>query len=603
MFMYISNGTRRFWARVAVVSAMALALWVPGTALAQGTKSSARRATSSRPMTRQDVQKLWAAGDDGLLYNQIHVRGLAFEPEENWILNDLPKATGVQPSSLPRAAAELKSRIPPPPNVDDVKANAPALLDRVKVAAQARDAKTLDELLAPELAEQKAKVYDLFDVANYKGHSLGTYAEEPNREVSVQFFQLTTSNVEKISYVYFSNSHGKLVVRDVDSSSAAAARFLHDETALAKSKLELMFRALNDGDDAGVKTLCSPGLYEAIKQWGGTQHPGDRLTRGRRLDQVQVTTSVPLDQKSVRVVARISYPLTPAKKVEFDADFERIGNDLKIVRVRDVENKNIVFDPDIDNYLNRRYGLPDGPPQSVESVAMTDEDIFISIPELEKRIPRYLAQHDAAKINELAQTFIDSNPTGGEGYGLRAAANQILGKYDEVSKAATRALELNGTVYLAAERHSAWANSNETFLPVILGISRTKIEYLPAPGRGSPETIDIRSAHVKFDKGVMILKSSRPFMSLEFRGDDGKKKTYNFAAIGSSCMPGKDLVPVPGGSICTSSTPAAPTNSRSIPLFNPNAPSAPLYVPEAWQQDLSTMLQVIQEAQHSGGAN
>ncbi|HEX4229495.1 MAG TPA: hypothetical protein VHZ07_12560 [Bryobacteraceae bacterium] len=548
-------------------------------------------------MSKQDVEKIWKPQDDMLLVNQLKLRGLAFVPEEDWVMNQLPKDTGVPLSALPDAAAALKLLIEPAPQLELVTSEAPDLLNRIKAAAQQRDTKQLDELLHPELADDKAKVYDLFDVSNYKAHTLGTFAREQNREVSVQFFQLTASGVEKVHYVYFSNLHGHIVMRDVKSGPQEAERFMRDEEELARNKLQLMFRALNDGDDAGVKLLCTEGLYNNIKEWGGDQHPGDRLTRGRRLDQVTVTTSVPLDQKSVRVVARISYPLTPAKKVEFDADFERVGNDLKIVRVRDVDNKYIVFDPNSENYLNRRYGLPDGPVITKENVPMTEQDVFISIEDLKGRIPRVLADHNSQKIKDLAQTFIDSNPTGGVGYGLRVAADQLLGKYDDEEKDATRALELNGTVYMAVERHAAWAN--ETFTPVVLGISKSKIDYTPAPGRGMPEVIDIRTVKVKFDTGskFKILSSSRPFMSLEFRGVDGKRKTYNLAAFGTSCTGDKKLVPVAGGSICGATS--GPSGGTSIPIFDPNTKSLPVYVPEAWQQDLTAVLRTIQEAAQS----
>jgi hypothetical protein len=548
-------------------------------------------------MTKQDLEKIWKPQDDMLLVNQMRLRGLAFVPEEDWVLNQLPKETGVPLSALPNAAAALKVLIEPAPQLELVTTEAPGLLNHIKAAAQQRDTKQLAELLHPELADDTAKVYDLFDVSNYKAHTLGTFAREPNREVSVQFFQLTASGVEKVHYVYFSNLHGHIVLRDVKSGPQEAERFMRDEEELARNKLQLMFRALNDGDDAGVKLLCTEGLYNNIKDWGGDQHPGDRLTRGRRLDQVTVTTSVPLDQKSVRVVARISYPLTPAKKVEFDADFERVGNDLKIVRVRDVDNKYIVFDPNSENYLNRRYGLPDGPVITEDNVPMTEQDVFISIQKLTGRIPRVLADHNPQKIKDLAQTFIDSNPTGGVGYGLRAAADQLLEKFDDEEKDATRALELSGTVYMAVERHAAWAN--ETFTPVVLGISKSKIDYTPGPGRGMPEVIDIRTVKVKFDTGskFKVLSSSRPFISLEFRGADGKRKTYNFAALGTSCMKDNKLVQVPGGSICGASSGAA--GGPSIPIFDPSAKSLPVYVPQTWQENLTAVLRTIQEAAQS----
>ena len=143
---------------------------------------------------------------------------------------------------MPNSAALLKSMIEES-DVAGVSAAAPALLDKVKDAAQKRNVNDLTPLLHPELLKTKAKVYDLFDNTNYRAHSLGRYSSEANQEVSVQFFQLTTSGVERIHYVYFSTLHGKVVVRDVRSGPEEAQRFLRDEQALAESKLQLMFRA------------------------------------------------------------------------------------------------------------------------------------------------------------------------------------------------------------------------------------------------------------------------------------------------------------------------------------------------------------------------
>jgi hypothetical protein len=275
---------------------------------------------------------------------------------------------------------------------------------------------------------------------------------------------------------------------------------------------------------------------------------------------------------------------------------------LKIVRVRDTDNKLIVFDPDVENYLNRRFGIPDGPKLDIASAAMTEQDVFLSLSQLRDKSMRVLEDHNAARIKELAQTFIDSDPSGGEGFGLRAGADQLLGNYEDAQKDADRALLHGGTVYLVAQRHGAW--SNEPFTPVVLGISRKKLQYIPGPGRGSPEEIDLSSAKVKFDTGKMFLKSNRPFLSLSFKGSDGKSKTYNFAALGTACpgsaRPSPNLVPVPGGGVCGSETSTVP-NGKTIPLFDPNAREMPLYVPAHWQQDLTTVLRTIEEARNQPG--
>lgn len=559
-----------------------------------GAKKPARKsASAAHPLTQADVQRLWAMGDDTLLANQIRLKDVGFDVEEDWLLNQLPKATGVPPGKMPNSAALLKTKIQPAPDIDAVSAAAAALLDQIKAAAQQRNSAALEPLLHPDLFQEKGKVYDLFDVANYRGHTLGRFGAEPNRQVSVQFFELTTSNVERIYYVYFSQLRGgKLVMRDVKSGPEQDARFLHDEEVLAQDKLKLMFRALNDGDETGLKTLCTDGLYEAIKAWGGDKHPGDRLTRGRNLSQVTFKTSIQ-EQKAIRVVARISYPLANNKVVAFDVDFERIGNDLKIVRVRDTDNRVIVFDPNIDNYLNRRYALPDTP--AVSDVATTEQEVFFSSGQLQQKAIQALQDHNAQHLKDLAQTLVDSDPTGGIGYGLLAGANEILGNFDDANRNAGLALQHSGTVYYVVERHSA--TQNQPFTPVILAISKNKIDYIPATGLGAPEQIDVSS--IKEDKIDMNhnkfnpLKSDRPFATLVFVAADGKKKTYNFAAYGTQCQPGPNLQPVadPSGT-CGLGGGSAMQNTTFNP-FGKGSSALPMYVPITWQRDLSEVLRAI----------
>ncbi len=587
---------------------LALCLTLPIFSLAQsGSKSSVKKTSAvRRGMTEADVEKSWAQGDDLLLSSQLTTRGLAFPVEEDWI-NQLQQKTGVKADHMPKSAAFLKSKIEES-DVAGVSAAAPALLDRVKDAAQKRDVNQLTTLLHPELLKTKAKVYDLFDNTNYRAHSLGRYSSEANQEVSVQFFQLTTSGVERIHYVYFSTMHGKVVVRDVKSGPEEAQRFLRDEQALAESKLQLMFRALNDGDDAGVRTLCTDGLYKAIKDWGGDKHPGDRLTRGHSLDQVVVKTFVATDQKSVRVVADISYPLTNNKKLEFQADFERIGNDLKIVRVRDTENKLVVFDPDMDNYLNRRYGQPDAPPPDV---TMTTNVNLISIEQIRKYVLAAIEDHNVARVQEYGQTLIDSNPTGGEGYGIKAAADQMAGHFEDAEKDGQRAVQLGATAYFVVEWHSTgMLDMSAQFTPAVISVSKQKIEYLPPLSSGRP-SVDFscdtaRNCEIpedgRFKKGV-------PFLRLTHIEEEGKRKAkeFDFAATGTTCpdpaaKQTANLIPWSKGDFCGSGmAPGGSALGAALNLGRQNPNFIPLYVPRTWRQDLMAVWRTINAAQNPSG--
>ena len=93
----------------------------------------------------------------------------------------------------------------------------------------------------------------------------------------------------------FATYHGNLVVRDVITGAPVANLFLHDEEELAKSKLELVFRALNDGDATGLNVLCTPGFLESLKKRAGDEG-GSILTRGQHiaLNKVGAVPSVSL---------------------------------------------------------------------------------------------------------------------------------------------------------------------------------------------------------------------------------------------------------------------------------------------------------------------
>jgi hypothetical protein len=500
------------------------------------------------PISQAEVQRLWAQGDDDLAMNELTHRGLDFEPEEDW-LAQLPKTTTVEPSRVPRFSAELRKRIPPAPSVDAVAAAAPALLDKLKEAAQKRSETDMESLVHPALLQNKGKIYTLFDTANYRAHSLGRFSPQPNRRVGVQFFQLTTSQVETLHYVLFSTSHDKIVVRDVITGPDVAALFLQDEQQVALNKLNLMFRALNDGDDSGLKNLCTPGLYEDLRNMApDTKAVGTFLTRGqvRNVDANSVKASVPLDQKSIRVVVRIGYVTKTGKQVQFDVDFERIDNDLKVVRLRDTDNKIIAWDPNIDNYLNRRYGLPDtAPPEPDRSV------IFVPLGKIQNYAESALDSRNAAKLKDYAEQLLEEDPSGGDGFGLRASAEFILGAYDDAEKDAGLALERGGTVYFYVLRHFMRLGSD--FDPVVLGISRQKIDYRPPAGQsgGATEEIPIASIEkVAFDKrGLGGLKQPEPFLKLDFRSATAKQKQeYKLAAFGTSSVgaePGRSSLSLP----------------------------------------------------------
>ena len=582
-------------------------------------KAAPKAPAKRPPLTQAALQKLWDDGDQDLLLNELKLGGLAFEPEEDWV-NHLKNL-----DSMPLATAELRKLVPPAPTVEAVTSEAPALLSKLKDAAQKRSETDMAPLVHPDLLANKARVYDLFDIANYRNHSLGRIVPMDNRRVGVQFFQLTTSQVERLHYLTFATAHGKIVLRDVITGPGVAALFLHDEQQLATSKLDLMFRALNDHDDSGLKNLCTPGMYESLKKLSDAG--GSTLVRGKysSISSIALTPSVSLDEKSARVVVKVGYPDAGAKPLEYNVEFERINNDLKVVRVRDMQGGIVAWDPDIDNYLNRRYSLPDGPP--VTEVAKSDDIRFYPITMVQDFVYRALETRNAPRLKELAGEFLARQSSGGEGYGIRAAAEQILGAYDDAAKDAILAIDRGGTAYFAVLRHnSAFGSadamaSGQQFYPAILGVSKTKIEYRPFSDQGrQAEQIAIASIQtVQIEKRYGAGKP-RPFVNLEFT--DGSKKTYNFAAFGTSCpgekpAPGAD--PFPGGSTCPAPANAAPAPKKGkfglpggLPVGLPsgglgsmipggkNGATVPMLVPQKWQQDLKVLVDAIEEARRGG---
>jgi hypothetical protein len=234
---------------------------------------------------------------------------------------------------------------------------------------------------------------------------------------------------------------------------------------------------------------------------------------------------------------------------------------------------------------------------------MSDQVYFFTLDKVRTMLKRALETRNAQMLKDAADEFLDSEPNSGEGYGVRAAADEILGKFDDAAKDAGRAIELGGEAYFVVLRNFAFT-VNQQFSPVVLGISKTKIEYLPVSGQGQQrEDIPMSSiSQVQFERvgtAISIVKGKpRPFLSLEFRQEGGKKdkkENYNLAAFYTSCPGeartpgGPQLSPFPGGTVCGPSNLMARGNV------------APLMVPLTWEQDLKVVLDAIELARGGAG--
>ncbi len=572
-----------------------------------------QKAAPKRPaLTEKNLQDLWDGRDEELLLNELKLRGLAFHPEENWVgrLQD--------PAGMPRAIAAIRALIEPAPEVDAVAQAAPNLLAKIKDGAQKRSETDLTPLLHPSLLANKAKVYDLFDIANYRNHSLGRIVPEDNREVGVQFFQLTSSQVERLHYLMFSTYGGHLVLRDVVTGPEVANKFLRDEERVATEKLDLMFRALNDHNDSGLKTLCTPGMYESLKQLA--DEDASTLVRGKytSIATIALTPSISTDSKSARVVVKVGYPDPGAKPLEYFVDFERVDKDLRVVRVRDLQGGVVAWDPNIDNYLNRRYGLPDG--ALVTDAPKSDDIRFYPLSMVHDFVIKALESRNAQRLKELGAEFKARKPAKGDGYGILAAAAEISGNFDDAQNQATLAIDRGGTAYFVLLRHNGALTSAESlttgkqFSPVILGISKSKVEYIPFSGQGRPreEVATSSVAQSQLERRYLGGKP-RPFLNLDFGG-----KGYNFAAFGTACpddKPAPGLEVYSGATVCppAQSTAAAQTKKGGIlghtlpgglklPIGGGNGTAAPMLVPRTWQDDLKVVAAALDEARRGGSA-
>jgi hypothetical protein len=562
------------------------------------------RGTARAPMTKADVQRLWSQGRPAqkVFVTDLEIRGLAFEPEEDWLAG-LPAATKVATSTVPDIFSALQKLIPPAPAVDSVARDGPALLNQIKTAAQARG--DLSGFVHPELLAEKAKVYDLFDTANYRSHALGKASPAESRRVTMQFFQLTTNEVERLHYVLFTTSRGKLVVRDIVTGPAVANQYLKDEQQLALSKLELVFRALNDGDNTALQTLCSPGLLGDLTGLGQTAaFPVRGLPP---YSQIKATPSVPLDQKAIRVVVRVEYALRNNERIDFDVDFERIDNDLRVVRLRDVKNDIIAVDPDIDNHVRRRFGLAPVPPIDAAIVRSSDMR-FLSLQRITQLARYALEDRNVVALKDWAGKALSIAPENGDGYGFRAAASHLSGDFDTAQTEAINAIARGGTVYFTLMRHQLFNREMRELLPVILAISKDRVQYIPMRSSSGLPPEEFPAAGIEkteLERGNIVNKA-RPFLSLEFKPDPSKreKKEYNFAAFGTTCpadvKPAERglLVDFNGGSICAPL--AGGGRSGPIPVL-PNTPRAAMLVPRDWDRSLRVVVRTLEEAKKLSG--
>ena len=553
------------------------------------------------PLSMTDVEGFWAKRAQSLFLNELKLRKLAFDPEEDWI-NGLAAKTGVQPSEIPAMAAALIGLVAPAPPLDEVERQAPEILTRVRTAVTQRDEKALESLLHRELLANRDRVVKLFDPANYQSHQLGKFAAQPSRRVGVQLFRLTTGQVEIFYYVLFATSQGTLKVRDVLTGPEIAAQFLEVEQRLAVEKLRTAFRGLFvERDEREFRGICTPAFYEHLRERGAADlEGGASVPNPRTFDAIKLTPSVPLEQKSVRVVVRVSYPTRSGKQLEFDVEFERLDPNLRIVRLRDTSGGWIAWDAQLENYLNKRYALDAGPPIDPLMVPETELLEFLGREQLIRRGVSGVEDRNVALVAEIARVMADRDPQEGRGAGMRAGAAFIAQRYEEAEREGLRAIERGAPAYVVVSRHKTGVvSTSRQFFPIVLAISKDRIRYQPVKSVGTgelPEEIPTSAIEkVEMEKGN-VLRPARPFLSFRFKaGKDSKN--YNFAAFGTRCSQdqvagGERRVPVgphTGGNPCA-------------PVLGDDQQRISTLVPEDYPENLTVVMRLIEAARQVGRA-
>ncbi len=328
--------------------------------------------------------------------------------------------------------------------------------------------------------------------------------------------------------------------------------------------------------------------------------------------------------KSIRPVVRVKHPV-PGGTMEYFADFERIGGDLRIVRLRDSAGEgDIAADPNLDRYLCQRYGSNDC--GSYEMRPTTDSR-FLPTEELAQHAERYLTDFEGAELKKIAErmrqgTANDEDPSG---LAYLVAAQFLLGEFYEAEQLAEQALSKGATVRLPVLQYFQDSTSaGHWFGRLILGVSSVGLEYRPSQevtrkfGEMDLPWGAIREVTVGSKKNGPIGipgpgGSSVPFLKMKVEVPDPKKpgktnkEDWDIAIYPSGCVqPGerysKEMMQPPGGNACGSQpsqyavgTPGDQTGgvAAAVPPVNTgwlsgikegqNSPTS-LLVPREWEQ-------------------
>lgn len=586
----------------------------PGAKRAKPAAAAVKEAPKSRVLSLPEAAELLTKSEalDEDCARLVNAATMPLPPEEDWV-QGLMKIRARK--ERPACYEALLKKVPEGPSLAEVEQQAPAMLEQVRGLVQAGKRDELQPLLRPEFLStdtsglplsgnmypQTGGFFSLFDVGRYQKHQLGRFMPVPGRKIGVPVYVLTTDVVENFFFVVFTKYQGKLVFRSVLTGREIAEFALNTEKEWAVQKLRDLFRDLNQGSESTAKAISTNALLADTQKIGGWK----RVKRDQRLDveSIAIAPSVPLNQKSVRVVTRVSFPVQGGQML-FDVDFERMGAELRAVRLRDKDGRDIAYDKEMDCYIVKRYGLTSACTEY--KATSTDNPWFIEKSRLIDYARRAVEGSKPDEIEQYAKeltTSFDTDDVRGLPQGLQATALFLRGDYKRFYETGSQAIERNGEVYIPLARlYAADVVTGSPLRPMILGLSGAGLRYIPSyQDVGRTEAL-ITTANLKEVK----FGGNRPVIEVELRGLP--EKNWKLFLPGSTCATPTNfaalqpagrsaLIPFEGGRILADN----PCNIVKMPVIripggkkDPNAPT--LYVPGNWPEMVRSLTDLYQSA-------
>jgi hypothetical protein len=593
---------------------------------------------AAKPLSMENIVSILKDRPSGaaerIEYDRSSARGIAratltFEVEEPWLL-EIQKT--VHPDELRETYAALQALIHPGPGLEAISQTGPQMLDQLRDLVKANRPDDIAPLLHPELIVNQgipanlatqgprirlasgsmATAFEMFDATRYQKHIVGKFRVLPNTGgwVGAPVYVLPTDNVEKFYFVIFSSLGGKTVIRDIIGDRAVAESRLTLEKDDAASKLRDLFRDLNQRSEATAVAISTPKLYADFANIGGWK----RLVRGQRLspENIHITTSVPMDQKSIRVVARVELAL-PGAPMVFDVDFERFGNEQKAVRVRHPDGTDIAVDTDLDCELPRRYQL--NQPCVEYKTRYTDDVRFLSINKLKYNAQVAMEDSLLDRLDLYAaelETAFPADETRGLALGLRATSAYMKRDFPRANELGANAIAAGGEVFFPMLHLGGLFSTETQPQSMRLGISRKSIHYYPSYRSNRKEIVANIASVTKFeiDKPGKLTDPD-PYITMEVelpnpeKGNRMEKQELHLLAFGSVCNP--IGAPAPPATIewtlaatCPGSVKGGGGGGglgiRGVSFGRGKGPTSKTMVPVDWEKALTAVVRQFQQA-------